>query len=77
MTQSLQSSPLAIMVTAAATLNVAGVYQWQPWKKGPAAFPQAPNGLGWFEIVKNGQLVLDGPRKPFDLWAALGIAPKT
>jgi ABC-type branched-subunit amino acid transport system substrate-binding protein len=58
------------------TISVAGLYSWQPWKRGPAAFPQAPNGTGWFEIVKSGKIVLDGPRKPFDLWAALKIAPK-
>jgi ABC-type branched-subunit amino acid transport system substrate-binding protein len=59
---------------ATGALDVAGVQQWEPWKRGPSLFPRAPDGVGWYVRVDDGQIVLDGPKTPFDLWRALGVA---
>jgi branched-chain amino acid transport system substrate-binding protein len=56
---------------ATGPIDVAGVQSWEPWKKGPALFPQASSGQGWYVAVKGGKIVLDGDKQPFDLWPEL------
>jgi ABC-type branched-subunit amino acid transport system substrate-binding protein len=66
----------AAMLKAAHTaknLNLQGLLNWSPGQKGPAPYPNSPNGQVWFNVAKNGQYYLIR-NKPFDVWKAMGIA---
>jgi ABC-type branched-subunit amino acid transport system substrate-binding protein len=66
----------ASMLKAAHTarnLNLQGLLNWSPGQKGPAPYPNSPNGQVWFNIAKDGQYHLIR-NTPFDVWKAMGIA---
>jgi ABC-type branched-subunit amino acid transport system substrate-binding protein len=57
----------------AKNLNLQGLLNWSPGQKGPAPYPNSPNGQVWFNIAQGGSYHLIR-NKPFDVWKTMGIA---
>jgi len=57
----------------AKSIDIFGLVNWKPGVKGPAAFPNDPNGIGFICKAVNGKWVLQ-TAKPYDVWGLLGIA---
>ena len=57
-------------------IKLFGSLRWTPGVKGPAAFPNSPNGTVFVQVAKNGHWINATDVKPssFDVWQRLHIA---